>query len=157
PHARLPEPVYLRRQHLAHIKRHESDCDHRRNVAVVQRAPCPQSRQPAGTRMNFGPNDRAWLARLADELIPAGKGALSASQADVGGRGLDLVLTARPDLANGLADLIAKTRGKEAAAAVDDIRNSDAAAFGVLTEFAAAAYFMNPEVQRAIGYTGQTP
>jgi hypothetical protein len=33
----------------------------------------------------------------------------------------------------------------------------DAAAFGVLAEIAAGAYFMNSEVQRAVGYTGQGP
>ena len=107
--------------------------------------------------MNFSPDDRNWLDQLADVLIPASDGELSASQADVGGRGLDLVLTARPDLANGLADLIAKTKGKDAAATIDDIRQNDAAAFGVLAEFAAAAYFMNPEVQVSVGYPGQTP
>jgi hypothetical protein len=107
--------------------------------------------------MSFSADDRAWLARLADVLIPIGEGALSASQAEVGGRGLDLVLAARPDLENSLAELISKTRRREAEAAVAELRTNDAAAFGLLAEFAAAAYFMNPDVQRTIGYAGQTP
>ena len=40
---------------------------------------------------------------------------------------------------------------------MDYFRSNDQEAFGVLTEIAAAAYFMNPEVQRAIGYAGQGP
>ena len=37
------------------------------------------------------------------------------------------------------------------------LRAGDPAAFGVLAEIVPGAYFLNPEVQRAIGYAGQTP
>src|SRR5262249_3890434 len=65
--------------------------------------------------------------------------------------------TARPDLEASLKDVLRKTAGMEPAQAIDDLRSCDAAAFGVLAEFAAAAYFMNPSVRQAIGYHGQNP
>jgi hypothetical protein len=111
----------------------------------------------------FDQRDRDLLAILADVLIPAehtaaGKRRMpSASQAGVAGRGLDQVLAARPDLADGLRDLLDKARGRAAAEFVAELPAGDAAAFGVLAEIAAGGYFMNSEVQRAVGYTGQGP
>ena len=105
--------------------------------------------------MSFDSRERAILGRLADVLIPAGNGFPSASEANVAGPWLDEVLTARPDLAAGLKDLVAKVGESESTWAVAELRASDAAAFGVLAEFAAGAYFMNPDVLRAIGYAGQ--
>jgi hypothetical protein len=107
--------------------------------------------------MNFDQQDRHLLAALADVLIPAAESMPSASQADVAGRGLDQVLTARPDLAAGLRDVLGKASGREPAQFVADLRANDAAAFGVLAEIVPGAYFMNPEVRQAIGYTGQGP
>jgi hypothetical protein len=81
----------------------------------------------------------------------------SASQADVAGRWLDQVLAARPDLAQPLGAVLDKARGPDPAAAVAELRATDAAAFAVLAEIVPAAYFMNPAVQQAIGYAGQGP
>lgn len=112
---------------------------------------------------HFDQHDRDLLAALADVLIPAeesadgARGMPSASQAGAARDGLDQVLAARPDLADGLRDLLARARGRAAAEVVAELREGDAAAFGVLAEVAAGAYFMNPEVQRGIGYTGQGP
>lgn len=107
--------------------------------------------------MIFDPGERARLAELADTLIPAGKGVLSASQADVAGRWLNAVLTARPDLANGLRNVLGKAGDRPADEAVADLRATDPAAFDVLAEVVCGAYFMNPDVRRAIGYDGQGP
>ena len=49
--------------------------------------------------MSLSDAHRAQLAAIADQLIPAGSGMPSASEADVHGRFLDEVLAARPDLA----------------------------------------------------------
>ena len=106
--------------------------------------------------MNFSQSDRELLAALADVLIPAGDGHPSASAADVAGAGLDQVLATCPEATAGLRDVLAKTEGRTAAEAVAYLRAHDAAAFGVLAEFAAGAYFMNPLVREAIGYGGQT-
>ena len=107
--------------------------------------------------MNVSEEDRSLLAALADVLIPAGDKMPSASQASVAGEWLDHVLTARPDLAAGLKDVLEKSRGHDAADAVAALRTGDPAAFGVLSEVVPAAYFMNPHVREAIGYSGQGP
>src|SRR5690349_24841358 len=108
--------------------------------------------------MTFNQEERMLLGRLADELTPAGDGMPAASVAGVADEWLDAVLAARPDLAVGLKSLLQKALDwPAAAAAMDYFRSNDPEAFGVLTEIAAAAYFMNPEVQRAIGYSGQEP
>jgi hypothetical protein len=107
--------------------------------------------------MNFDPAQRAVLASLADVLIPAGDGMPSASAAGVAGEGLDQVLAAVPNLGPSLADVLAKVAGREAADVVAGLARTDPAAFGILTEVVTAAYFMNPEVCKAVGYTGQGP
>jgi hypothetical protein len=107
--------------------------------------------------MTFDDEERALLGRLTDQLIPAGEGLPAASAAGVAGPWLDAVLAARPDMAAGLKTLLLKARDREPAAFVDYVQKNDPAAFGILGEVAAAAYFMNPDVQKAIGYSGQGP
>ena len=107
--------------------------------------------------MTLNHEDRALLGALADVLIPSGSGMPSASQAGVSGPWLDHVLAARPDLAAGLRDLLDNSRGRDAAAVIAALQTDDPAAFGVLAEIVPAAYFMNPEVRQAIGYSGQGP
>lgn len=106
--------------------------------------------------MSFTAEQRARLADLADVLIPAIGNDLSASQADVGSRGLDLVLTARPDLAKPLQQVLDRADAEDANQAVERLRQSDPAHFAVLAEFAASAYFLNPDVLRSHGYAGQS-
>jgi hypothetical protein len=107
--------------------------------------------------MSFTTAERALFAALADQMIPAGDGHPSASDAGVAGEGLDAVLTARPDLIDGLKSVLQTAQGREPAAVVADLRAHDPAAFGILAEVVPGAYFMNPVVQQAIGYLGQTP
>ena len=107
--------------------------------------------------MSFDPSQRAVLAGLADVLIPAGDGMPSASAAAVAGQGLDQVLAAVPGLAAGLADVLAAAKGREPAQVVANLARTDPSAHGVLTEVVTAAYFMNLDVRKAVGYTGQGP
>jgi hypothetical protein len=107
--------------------------------------------------MNFDPAQRAVLAGLADVLIPAGDGMPSASAAAVAAEGLDQVLAAVPGLGAGLADVVAIAKGREPAEFVAGLARTDPVAHGLLTEVVAAAYFMNPEVRNAVGYSGQGP
>lgn len=107
--------------------------------------------------MSFDRAQRAVLAGLADLLIPAGDGMPSASAADVAGGGLDQVLAAVPSLAAGLADVLRRAKGGEPADFVAELARTDAAALGILTEVVTAAYFINPEVRRLVGYDGQGP
>ena len=106
--------------------------------------------------MSFTPAERELLAQLADVLIPPAEGHLSASAAGVAAAGLDAVLETCPEMAAGLRELLGKAVGRSAADAVADFRKNDAAAFGILAEFAAGAYFMNPAVRQTIAYEGQT-
>jgi hypothetical protein len=107
--------------------------------------------------VNFDSAQRAVLAGLADVLIPAGDGMPSASAAAVAEEGLNQVLTAVPGLGAPLADVLARAGGCEPGEVIAGLARTDAAAYGVLTEVVTAAYFMNPEVRRAVGYTGQGP
>lgn len=107
--------------------------------------------------MNFDPSQRIVLAGLADVLIPAGDGMPSASAAGVAEEGLNQVLAAVPSLGASLADVLAKAKGREPAEVVASLAQTDPAAYGILTEVVTAAYFMNPDVRQAVGYTGQGP
>ena len=107
--------------------------------------------------MNFSPEQRQRLAELADVLIPACDGHLSASQAGIAEDGLDRVLAARPDLVAGLQQLLSTGGTGPAADVVATWQAGDAPEFGVLAELAAGAYFMNEQVREAIGYHGQGP
>jgi hypothetical protein len=105
----------------------------------------------------FTAAERAWLAQLAEVLIPAEVQMPPPSQAGVAEEGLDQILAARPDLAADLKTILLLTQGREPQAAIAELRAAEPDKFGLLAEVAAAAYFMNPQVQAAIGYTGQGP
>jgi hypothetical protein len=107
--------------------------------------------------VSLDPARRAVLARLADVLIPAGDGRPAASAAGVAGDGLDLVLAALPDLGPGLAAVVAGAEGRDPAEVVASLARTDPAAYGLLTELVAVAYFLNSDVRRAVGYSGQGP
>lgn len=98
---------------------------------------------------------RAALARLADELIPAADGMPSASQAGVAGELLDEVLRLRPDVAEPLGAVLDRLGSLEAGVAIAGLRDGDPDGFFVLTEVVAGGYFLSPEVRRSIGYPGQ--
>jgi hypothetical protein len=106
--------------------------------------------------MTFTVNERDRLGELADVLIPATAGHLSAREADVAGRGLDQFLGTCPEMADALRQVLAKAGDEAAGKVVENLRRNEAAAFGVLAEFAAGAYFLNLKVREAIGYAGQT-
>jgi len=107
--------------------------------------------------VSFDPTQRAVLAGLADVLIPAGEGMPSASAAAVAEEGLNQVLAAVPSLAASLADVLTRAKGRDPDEFIASLARIDPSGYGVLTEVVTAAYFMNPEVLKAVGYTGQGP
>ncbi len=92
----------------------------------------------------------ARVARLADELIPAGDGLPSASGADPQGKWHARALAARPDLG------AAYERALDAPSA-QELEAQDPEAFAALTTIVAGAYTMNVKVRKRIGYPGQKP
>lgn len=105
--------------------------------------------------MSLDERQRTLLGELADVLIPTADDMPSASHAGVAGQWLDAVLQARPDLLVPLEALLEKAENDNAADAVGKLRADDPDAFGLLAEIVSNAYFMNPDVQRAVGYAGQ--
>ncbi|HEU0257044.1 MAG TPA: hypothetical protein VFQ96_04310 [Microbacteriaceae bacterium] len=98
------------------------------------------------------------LTPLADALIPAAEGELSASQAGVPGIFLDQAVTLRPDLAKVL-DEAARTlaTGMPATELLASWQKTQPDEFQKLFLLVRGAYFLNPEVQRRFHYDGVTP
>src|SRR2546422_8852084 len=105
--------------------------------------------------MIFDSTERATMSALADVLIPAGDGCLSASEAGVSGHGIDQVLVICPELAAPLKQVLQLARGRAPVEVVTDLQTTDPATFAVLAETVAGAYFMNAQVRVAIGYGGE--
>jgi hypothetical protein len=112
------------------------------------------SREIASTK-SLGARERSLLGALADLLIPGADGMPSATEAGVAERWLDEVLLVRPDFGPPLTAVIHGARGAHPVDALARLRTSDPAGFGVLAEVVAGAYFLNPQIRRAIGYGGQ--
>lgn len=103
----------------------------------------------------FDEEDRRAYAALADALIPAKDEYPSASEAGVAGVLLDVVLRSRPDLTEGLREILENARGKDPSDFVFGLEEENPEAFGALTILVRGAYFMNPTVRRLFGYRGQ--
>lgn len=101
------------------------------------------------------PRRRARFRELADVLIPAEGPMPSASAADAGGRGLDLVLRARRDLDEPLRAAVSYEESRPAAEAVAALEAVGGAVWQALTVAVAAAYYSDPGVRKLIGYHGQ--
>jgi hypothetical protein len=97
---------------------------------------------------------RAFVA-IADVLIPAYGDLPAASGADVGGEPLDRILTLRDDVKATFVRGLRAVVGKPADAAARALNGSDPTALAAIGLVASAAYYMNPEVRKKIGYPGQ--
>jgi hypothetical protein len=100
---------------------------------------------------------RAWLAPLADLLIPEADGMPAASEVGVSAGQLDLVLAVRPDLGRHLGRAVALTEGLDPRRALATLPELDPAAHAALQEVVAGGYYAHPEVRRRLEYTGQQP
>lgn len=102
----------------------------------------------------LSPHHRMLFSALAEALVPAGGAYPSATDADVAGAGLEIVLRARQDL---VAPLVAVLDRAEDSAPLDFVRELEAdnpAAFSVLTLVTAAGYFAQPNVRTAFSFFG---
>lgn len=110
--------------------------------------PAPEAR--------FDEDDRRTYAGLADVLIPAKDQYPSASQAGVAGVLLDVVLRSRPDLGDGLREILEGAWDRQNPSEfVFGLEKENPELFGVLTILVRGAYFMNPTVRKLFGYRGQ--
>jgi hypothetical protein len=100
-------------------------------------------------------DERGRLAKFADYLISGGSGMPSASEADVHGVWIDRTLTARPDLAPIVREVIAAK--DEPAVALAALRERDRAKFDFFAFAIAGAYLINPRIRKMLGYPGPTP
>ena len=98
---------------------------------------------------------RMRLAEIADGLIPGTDAMPSPSSLDIGGAQLDVVLASRPDLAADLARALGAPAGDDAIALVAVLAGTDPDAHQALVTTVVAGYYLHPEVQRRLGYTGQ--
>jgi hypothetical protein len=98
---------------------------------------------------------RTVFAALADVLIPAEDGMPSGGEVALERGALDAVLTVRPDVEAGLADLLGAARGADPEAEVERLRADDEEGFQLLTTVVGGGYFLDDGVRAAIGYRGQ--
>lgn len=99
--------------------------------------------------------DRATFAGLADRLIPTYGKLPAASAVGVQKELFDLVLRARPDLAEDLRRGLAACAGRDASEAINALFKEDPDAFNAVSLAATGAYYMAEEVRRLVGYPGQ--
>lgn len=100
---------------------------------------------------------RETLTALGDVLVPAAEGMPSAREADVGGKWLDRVLAARPDLGPELLRILEQAEGRDPAEEVRRLQEEDESGFGTLALVVTGGYYLNPKVRRLVGYPGQKP
>ena len=103
----------------------------------------------------IGAELRATLGALADVLIPSAEDMPSAAEVLIERDGLAAVLEVRPDLADGLAELLAAAQGTDPAAEVARLRTEDEAGFQLLATVVGGGYFLDQGVREALGYRGQ--
>jgi hypothetical protein len=103
------------------------------------------------------PQLRELLTALATSMIPGGLGMPSAREADVGGRLLDAVLVARPDLEGPLVELLEPLAALGDPAEAERRLRANRAATELFALVAIGGYMMHPGVGSALSYPGQQP
>lgn len=98
---------------------------------------------------------RRTLDRLADELIAAGAGKPSASEAGVSGELLDRALAVVPAWREPLSAILDEAEGCDPHRFVRELEADRPEDFAVLSTAVMGAYFLNPQVREIIGYPGQ--
>ena len=102
---------------------------------------------------NLSPTERATLAAVADQLIPAAHGMPSAADVVTDDR-LKFVLTHRPDLADPLKAALRPELGADVSGRLHAL-SSEPANLGALQLAIVAGYYTDKRVRELIGYPGQ--
>lgn len=101
------------------------------------------------------PEDRRTLGDLADMLIPAAPGAISATDAGIAGPLLGEIEKYAPERLDLLRLVIRAATSSGAAGALEWLKKDDRVTYDSFCETIAAAYFMSPEVRRKVGFPGR--
>jgi hypothetical protein len=113
--------------------------------------------EPLPQAPEIGDTVRSNLAVIGDALLPEAHGMPSASQVDVGGRQLDLVLRSRPDLVAALERAVGADEVDDPMGTFEELERSDPEGHEAVTLSIVAAYYLHPRVCELIGYPGQQP
>ena len=105
----------------------------------------------------IGDPQRDRLRVFADVLIPSAHDMPAASEVGVADRQLDVVLGARPDLAEPLARALARVDPGDHEGSLARLRDADPAAHDALLLTVVGGYYIHRDVRRRLGYTGQVP
>jgi hypothetical protein len=100
---------------------------------------------------------RDLLRAFADVLIPAAHDMPAASEVGVADRQLDVVLGARPDLAGPLARAVERVDPTDYEGSLARLHDEDPAAHDALLLTVVGGYYIDRDVRRRLGYTGQVP
>lgn len=103
----------------------------------------------------LGPDRRAFIAPLAEAMIPRSQGMPGASDIALVNAPLDRVLKHRPDLATSLDTLPDAADDESAEAYLARLEERTPNAYQALLQAVLGAYYMHPEVKRCLGYQGQ--
>ncbi len=105
---------------------------------------------------NLTADQRATFRRIADVLIPSTATMPSASQVGVDGPVIDRLLDQRPDLKERFLRGLDACIGQDPDKAARSLNETDPTALAAIGLLASAAYYMDVEVRRLIGYPGQS-
>jgi hypothetical protein len=113
---------------------------------------------PAGEGLGLHETLRDRLVAVADDLIPQAAGMPAPSSLDIGGRRLDVVVSSRPDLVDGLRRALEAAFGvRDSIGWLEALSAGDPSAYEALVTVVVAGYYLHPEVKRLLGYPGQKP
>lgn len=101
-------------------------------------------------------DQRATFRGIADVLISATQTMPSASQIGVDGPIIDRLLDQRPDLKERFLRGLQACAGQDPNQAARGLNVTDPTALAAIGLLASAAYYMDAEVRRLIGYPGQS-
>lgn len=120
--------------------------------ATVVASPVPANEETPA--LSFTEEERSRFKALARAILPDRDFMPAVDTTVFRGPWLDRVLSVRPDLRADLKRVLQKTP-LEAAAFLQNIRTDDPAGYRATLLITVAAYYLDPEVRRAIGYAGQ--
>lgn len=103
----------------------------------------------------LGPERRAFVAWLAERMIPRSPTMPGAADLSLAHVPLDRVLKHRPDLTAALDALPDRNQGETVDAYLSRLETQAAGAYLALLQAVLGAYYMHPEVKRRLGYHGQ--